>query len=155
MAVQQEICVSPNNIIAIGSEGQKQNYMATMEASTAAAISLHLQDAPNNPQAARVALTTLLQRKGRILDALSNSQRLLRQNLTPENQSLFDELEATRAQLAALLYNKSSNVKGDAYRQEVAKLNTKAENLEAELAKRGVICCDRQITRKVAHNPLS
>ena len=55
--------------LAIGSEHQKQDYMATIAGATYGTVSLHLQDAPNNPQAARLALTTLLRRKGRILDA--------------------------------------------------------------------------------------
>jgi len=122
-------------ILAIGSERQKQQYMALLIESTDSAISQHLQSAPNNPEAARLALTTLLQRKGRILDVLSDSQRLLRQNLTPENQALFDELAATSSQVAALIFKPPTRGTQD-YRNQVASLKTKAEKLEVELSKR-------------------
>jgi CHAT domain-containing protein len=122
-------------ILAIGSERQKQQYMALLMESTDLAVSGHLQSAPNNPEAARLALTTLLRRKGRILDVLSDSQRLLRQNLTPENQALFDEFAATSSQLAALIFKPPTRGTQD-YRKQVASLKTKAEQLEAELSRR-------------------
>jgi hypothetical protein len=122
-------------ILAIGSERQKQDYMALLAQSTDLAVSGHLQSAPNNPEAARLALTTLLRRKGRILDVLSDSQRLLRQNLTPENQALFDEFAATSSQLAALIFKPPTRGTQD-YRNQVASLKTKAEKLEVELSKR-------------------
>jgi CHAT domain-containing protein/Tfp pilus assembly protein PilF len=125
-----------NIILGIGSEHQKQNYMALLVESGDFAISSHLQSAPNNPQAANLALTTILRRKGRILDVESDSRNWLRQNLTPENQKLFDELSNTNSQVARLLYNKSSNFTNTQYRQEISQLKTKAENLEAELSKR-------------------
>jgi hypothetical protein len=76
-----------------------------------------------------------LRRKGRILDVLSDSQRLLRQNLTPENQALFDEFAATSSQLAALIFKPPTRGTQD-YRNQVASLKTKAEKLEVELSKR-------------------
>lgn len=54
-------------ILTIGSEAQKRAYTATLSSTTDATVSLHIQTAPNNPQAARLALTTILQRKGRYL----------------------------------------------------------------------------------------
>ncbi|BAY22867.1 hypothetical protein NIES2100_26310 [Calothrix sp. NIES-2100] len=125
-----------NIILGIGSERQKQNYMALLVESGDTAISSHLQSAPNNPQAANLALTTILRCKGRILDVESDSRNWLRQNLTPENQKLFDELSSTNSQLARLLYNRNSNFTNTQYRQEIAQLKTKAENLEAQLSKR-------------------
>jgi CHAT domain-containing protein len=66
---------------------------------------------------------------------MSDSQRLLRQNLTPENQALFDEFAATNSQLAALIYKPPTRSTED-YRNQVASLKTKAEKLEAELSRR-------------------
>ncbi|MDB9312253.1 CHAT domain-containing protein, partial [Spirulina sp. CS-785/01] len=124
-----------DTIIATGSERQKQDYMNTLSGTTYAAISFHLQTAPNNPQAAKLALTTLLRRKGRILDAVTDNLRTLRQNLTPENQQLLDDLTDTRSQLAALIFNKPEDLPVDQYKQQVSQLKGKANQLEAQLAR--------------------
>ncbi|MDY6783290.1 MAG: CHAT domain-containing tetratricopeptide repeat protein [Cyanobacteriota bacterium] len=122
-------------IFTTGSETEKRAYTNTLF-STHQAISLHLQGAPDNPEAARLALTTLLRRKGRILDALTESFSLLRQNLTPENQALLDQFAAKRTQLANLIYNQPENLPLDRYRQQVAALKGEAEQLESELSRR-------------------
>jgi CHAT domain-containing protein/Tfp pilus assembly protein PilF len=122
--------------LTLGSESQKQAYMATLSGKTSFTVSLHLQHAPNNPDAARLALTTILRRKGRILEVLSDSLNLLRQNLTPENQALLDQLVATRSQLAALIYNKPATLTSEQYRTEVATLKAQAQQQEADLARR-------------------
>ncbi|NES22511.1 MAG: CHAT domain-containing protein, partial [Symploca sp. SIO3E6] len=120
--------------LAIGSERQKQDYMATIAGTTNGAISLHLQDASNNPQAARLALTTLLRRKGRILDAVADNLQTLRQNLTPENQKLLDKLATTRSQLAALLFRGIGNTPPQQYRQQIATLKAQVNELENTLS---------------------
>ncbi|MEC4869093.1 MAG: CHAT domain-containing tetratricopeptide repeat protein, partial [Jaaginema sp. PMC 1078.18] len=133
------LSIQENNLSLIfttGSEAQKQAYMNTLSSATHSVISLHLQDAPDNPEAAQLALTTLLRRKGRILDALTENIQLIRENLTPENQQLLDELTNTRTQLANLIYNKPENLSGEAYKTQVANLKAQANQLEAELSRR-------------------
>ena len=125
-----------NVLLATGSERQKQESMKTILATTYQAVSLHLQDAPNNSQAAHLALTTILRRKGRILDVVTNDLQLLRENTTPENQRFLDELQAVRTELSALIYNKPEHLSLEEYHQKVATLKTKADNLEAELSHR-------------------
>ncbi|NER24901.1 MAG: tetratricopeptide repeat protein [Symploca sp. SIO1C2] len=120
--------------LAIGSERQKQDYMATISISTDATISLHLQDASNNPQAARLAFTTLLRRKGRILDAVTDNLQTLRQNLTPENQELLDKLATKRSQLAALLFRGIGDIPPQQYRQQIATLKAQVNELENTLS---------------------
>jgi len=120
--------------LAIGSERQKQDYMTTVSGSTSGVISLHLKDAPKNPQAARLAFTTLLRRKGRILDAVTNNLQTLRQNLTPENQELIDKLANTRSQLAALLFRGIGNTPPQQYRQQIATLKAQVNELENTLS---------------------
>ncbi|MGD1808500.1 tetratricopeptide repeat protein, partial [Dapis sp. BLCC M126] len=120
--------------LATGSESQKQASMRKLLGSTYITISLHLQDAPTNQEAANLALTTIFRRKGRILDSTINSLQTIRDNLTPENQKLLDNLASTRSQLAALIYNKPENLPLQQYRQQVAILKGKAEKLEADLS---------------------
>ncbi len=114
-----------NVLLATGSERQKQDSMKTVSNTTDAAVSLHIKDAPNNSEAARLALTTILRRKGRILDVMTDNLQLLRENITPENQQFLDELATVRTQLATLIYNKPENLSEEQYRQQVANLRTK------------------------------
>lgn len=123
-------------IFTTGSEARKRDYIATLSGRTDATLSLHVQDAPNNTQANRLALTTILRRKGRVLDALTDSLQTLRQNLEPEDQASLDELAATRSQLAALFFKGAENLPTDEYRQQVADLKAKAEQQEATLSRR-------------------
>ncbi len=125
-----------NIFLATGSELQKQDSMKAISNTTDAAISLHLQDAPNNAEAARLVLTTILRRKARILDAVTNELQLLRDNITPENQQLLDELNAIQSQRSNLLYNPPQDLPPEQYRQLTNNLKAEAENLEAQLAQR-------------------
>jgi CHAT domain-containing protein/tetratricopeptide (TPR) repeat protein len=127
------------NLIA-GSDQDKQKYIATISKTTDWAISLHLNNhlnkLPNNQQAARLALTTILRRKGRILDFFANNQQLLRRNLDSESQTLLDELSTTRSQLANLIYHQPPNLSTQDYRNQLSNLSEKADNLEDQLYRR-------------------
>ena len=124
------------SLLATGSERRKQNYFATISSSTNWALSLHLQSASNNADAARLALNTLLRRKGRILDATSSGLQTLRQNLTPADQQLLDQLNAARSQLASLVFKGVGDHDPAQYRQQVAQLKGKADQLETQLSQR-------------------
>jgi CHAT domain-containing protein/lipopolysaccharide biosynthesis regulator YciM len=123
-------------ILTIGSEAQKSAYIATLSGKTDSTVSLHVQAAPNNPQATRLALTTVLQRKGRVLDSLTDSLQTLRQNLKPEDQTLLDQLATTRSQLSALIFKPVDHKQRDQYRQQVGTLKAQADELEATLSRR-------------------
>ncbi|MDA0266203.1 MAG: tetratricopeptide repeat protein [Cyanobacteria bacterium] len=114
---------------------QRQDYVATLLGTTDAALSLHLQSAPDRPDAAALALTTLLRRKGRILDAGVNSLQVLRQNLTPADQALLDAFTTVRQQLATLTFNPPNNLSLEQYQAELTRLETEANTLETSLAR--------------------
>ncbi|MBD2741293.1 tetratricopeptide repeat protein [Coleofasciculus sp. FACHB-1120] len=123
-------------IFTTGSEAQKSAYIATLWGTTNYTVSLQTQDTSNNSQATRLALTTILRRKGRVLNALTDSLQTLRQNLKPSDQKLLDQLAATRSQLAALLFKGTGNLPPNQYRQQVATLKAQADKLEATLSRR-------------------
>jgi CHAT domain-containing protein/Flp pilus assembly protein TadD len=129
----QELNLTTN--LAIGADNQKRDYIATLSGTTDGAISLHLQNAPNNPQAADLAFTTLLRRKGRILDATHTSLQTLRQNLTPADQTLLDQLADRSAQLSALTY-RATTLSPDRYRATYDQLTAQIDELQATLARR-------------------
>jgi tetratricopeptide (TPR) repeat protein len=119
--------------LAAGSEPQKQKYLKTLLESKDDAISLHLQHAPTNPDAANLSLTTILRRKGRILDSTIDSLQTIRDNPTPENQKLLNKLTNTRTQLANLWFRKNRPPL-EQYLQQLATLKRKVEKLEADLS---------------------
>ena len=122
--------------LATLADAQRQTYAATISGSTARAISFHLQGAPNSPEAAQLALTTLLRRKGRILDAGTSSLQLLRQNFTPEDRTILDQLADIRRELSALTFNPPPNLPLEEYQTRLTQLETDANQLEATLARR-------------------
>ncbi|MEE3719016.1 tetratricopeptide repeat protein [Tumidithrix elongata RA019] len=115
--------------LASGSETQKQAYMQTVLAQTGYTVSLHVQAAPTNPAAIRLAFTAILQRKGRLLDVLSTNLQTLRQRLTPDIQPQFDQWLALKSQLANFALK---NTPIDKYRP----LQQQAEELESTLNRR-------------------
>ncbi len=123
-------------ILATGDEPQKRAYAGTLQASTDTAISLHMQGAPTDPAAARLATTTVLRRKGRVLDAVSGQLATLRRHLRPDDQALLDELTRVRAQLAAWVLHGLGNQSADIYRQRAQTLEQQQQDLEAKLSAR-------------------
>lgn len=110
-----------------GSEEDMRRELASFATKTDRLVSLHLQSASANPKTAQLALTTILRRKGRILDVLTD--KFNRSNQTPERQQVLDRLNTTRAQLAALYYGNGS-IPLDQYRRQIQKLEQQASHLE-------------------------
>jgi CHAT domain-containing protein len=69
---------------------------------------------------------------------MADSLQRLRQNLSPENQAIFDKLAATRTQLAALLFREPEELSPGQYRTQVEALRTEAERLENILGQSSV-----------------
>jgi CHAT domain-containing protein/Tfp pilus assembly protein PilF len=136
----QGLKVEEHNIslnLAVGFDRQKRDYIKTVSGTTDSTISLHLNAVPNNSQAARLALTTIFQRKGRILDVFTNSLQILRQRVNDrESQKLIDDLSNTYSQLATLIYNQPEKLPLEEYRQRVSSLDDKAKQLENQLSRR-------------------
>jgi tetratricopeptide (TPR) repeat protein len=82
--------------LAVLSDAQRQDYVADLatlvRTRPCPCICSHR---PSEATAATLALTTVLRRKGRILDAGTNSLQSLRQNLSAVDQALLDELTTT------------------------------------------------------------
>lgn len=123
--------------LTTGSEVEKRAYIRTIPGGgTDSTISMHVQGVPNNPQAARLALTTILQRQGRVLDALIDIYSTLRQHLKPEDQALLNQLSATRSQLSVLASkDRPAHISADEYRRQLTTLDEQAQELEATLSR--------------------
>ena len=127
------------NIIAIlkgGSQEQKQFYLYTIISETDGSVSMHTVDAPRSADAARLAFTVILQRKGRALDVMSDQITALRRRAAPEDQKLLDELANTRSRLATLQLSNMDNLVPAAQSAEVARLGVEQERLESNISRR-------------------
>jgi CHAT domain-containing protein/Tfp pilus assembly protein PilF len=122
--------------LAAGSERQKLAYLSLFSQGTDFTLSLQSQAAPNDPRALDLAFTTLLRRKGRGLDAMTNMIATLRRHATPEDQKLFDELADARSRLAALTFKGAEVANPKIYRTLVEPLENEVEKLESKLSSR-------------------
>ncbi|HYO92007.1 MAG TPA: tetratricopeptide repeat-containing protein, partial [Pyrinomonadaceae bacterium] len=125
-----------NAILATGSENQKQLYLNTLAGETHATVSLHAHSAPTNVQAARLALTTILRRKGRALDAMTDQIAGLRRRAAPGDVKLLDALAAAQSQLSTLQLSNNTSLSPTARRTRVAELETEIEKLEGDISRR-------------------
>lgn len=116
--------------LVVGSEAYKRNYLSTFQDSTNTAISFHLQGNPQNPAAATMAFTTILRRKGRLLDVLAATTSRLRRQLDAGGQRQLDELIQLRTQIASLTFARDRLVP----RRQIQQLEQRASQLEAQLA---------------------
>lgn len=117
-----------------GDESRKQAYINTLFGTTNGTISLHLNGAPNNQQATNLALTTILRRKGRVLDAMSDIVATLRQNSNPNTDKIFASLADKRSQLASLTFKGKDDRNPTVYKELIDKLEGDIKKLETELS---------------------
>jgi CHAT domain-containing protein len=122
--------------LAIGSERQKLLFVNGMRERTDRTLSLHLREAPDNADAATLATLVLLQRKGRVQDAMSDTLAAVRRTSDPHNQELIEQLKTTTAELARLALNAANPTLAEERRLAIQSLEIRKEKFEAELAER-------------------
>jgi CHAT domain-containing protein len=110
---------------------QQHNYMLDL------VVNFNAQLAPKSAVATRLALTTLLRRKGRALDAAAASVATIRAKLSPEDKQLLDDLASARAQLAKLTVAGPAAVGDPAeYAKQVASLEDQVAKLELAVGRK-------------------
>jgi CHAT domain-containing protein/Tfp pilus assembly protein PilF len=134
MSTVEETLLSDTLLSA--SEIRRQRYIDTLAASTSLYITGHLNANPDSEMAAQLAMDNLLRRKGRVLDAASNSSQRLRQNLDPAEQQQLDELNLLRTQLANLRFDGLDGRSVNEYLAQLSSLERRAEQIEEALARR-------------------
>jgi CHAT domain-containing protein/Tfp pilus assembly protein PilF len=123
-------------ILATGSEAQKLRYMENFTDDTDITVSMHRQSAPASAAAARLALTTLLRRKGRVLDAVSDTQQTLRNRLSADDRAVLDRLSAARGQLATMVLRGPGRQDPAAFAADSKRLEENIEQLERDVSAR-------------------
>ena len=120
--------------LAAGSEQQKALYLKKTEGLTDQSISLHVQEAPQDGAALRAALTVILRRKGRALDAMTGAIETLQRRQTPETQKLLDDYSALVGQLSVLTLRGPGKKKPVDHLTYLKELERRKEELEAEIS---------------------
>jgi CHAT domain-containing protein len=122
--------------LAIGSERQKLAYLNLTANRLNRTISLQVNQASNNPLACNLAAQVVLQRKGRVLDAMSTNLSAIRQRLNPEDQALLDQLGTVTEEMARLAINGPGKMDIEEYHKQLKTLEEKRERLESEISRR-------------------
>jgi tetratricopeptide (TPR) repeat protein len=125
-----------NQNLILGSERQKLLYLSMSGKETDRTLSLHIQTAPHNLLASQMALTILLRRKGRVLDAINDSLGQVRRNLKPQDQALLNELIGSRVRLATDTINGPGKLRVEEHRSNLRQLDERVDQLEGELSAR-------------------
>ena len=120
-------------VLTTGSEEEKRLYLRTLVDETDIAISLHLGSAPTSTPAARLALTNILQRKGRSIDAMTDQMAMLRRRLNDADRDVLNQFSEARARLATMVLR---GVATDAQRQSVTALRSEIQRLEQAISTR-------------------
>jgi len=118
-----------------GSEVNKRDYLAAFHGTTDAALTLNLQYLPQDSTAIQLALKTLLQRKGRLLDLFTNSLQTLRNQPNPDSQALLDRLKQVNTQLSNLYHNRPETRLQSQYQQQIKHLDEQSQQLEDQLSR--------------------
>ena len=121
-------------VLSGGSEAQKRTFMRTMRSGTDGIVSVHAVAAPDDAGAGRLALLTILRRKGRVLDAMTQGLSALRGRLGDADRAELDQLGAKRSALAALVLGATSATPDQRARQ--AALEADVQRLDASVSAR-------------------
>ena len=120
--------------LAVGSERQKLAFVRSISERTDRTISLHLHGAPDDADAGALAALVVLQRKGRVLDAMTDAFAAVRRRVDDRRgRALLNQLNSTTARLARLALNAADGASADERRRSIAELEAEKERLEAEL----------------------
>ncbi len=125
--------------LAVANEFRRLAFASTLLGSLHHALSLHLRVAPDHFAVAELALTTLLRRKNRVQDLVSQSNAALRRSLPPEDLYLLDDLSDVDSRIA-VLSNRGPGPRGvEAHAQQLDELDKQRDRLWNELAKHSAL----------------
>jgi CHAT domain-containing protein/multidrug resistance efflux pump len=91
---------------------------------------------PENARVRQLALTAALLRKGRSVEELADTSRLIYQGLGPDERERFKRLRALRTQLSTLAFEGPERLSPANHQQRLKELSEQADALEAQLARR-------------------
>ncbi|QIR41403.1 CHAT domain-containing protein [Tolypothrix sp. PCC 7910] len=138
-----------NLIFAVGSEQRKQNYIHKFSGTNDNIVSLSVVEGRNHQVLSNLALTTVLRRKGLVLDAMADSIQILRSQVenNRENKKLFNQWLEIQQQQSNLVFSEQRN-------QNAATANHQLEQLEAEKEKLEAVISAKSAEFRVQTQPV-
>jgi CHAT domain-containing protein/tetratricopeptide (TPR) repeat protein len=124
--------------LPLGSERQKIGYLELFSKDTDNALSLHARLAPQDARALQFAFTTLLRRKGRGLDAMTDTLSALRDRSNPDDKAVLSQLSDERSQLAVLTLKGPDKTNPSEYLSLVKQREDEVDRLEADVSRRSL-----------------
>jgi MYXO-CTERM domain-containing protein len=126
------------SVLASGSEQVKQGYLNKLAAHADDTVALHLwgdgQRAINDQAAARLALTTILRRKGRVLDAVAQGVTGLSARMSSEDKKLLTELNKVRSDLSSMMIRGPGATSPTDYQARLNALSARATAIEVQVS---------------------
>lgn len=121
--------------LSVGTQHQRLSYLQLSNVEFNQTIAL---DAEKNggPEARELAVAAVLQRKGRVLDALAATADLLRRYAGADGAALIERLKDTNARLASFALDKPSEMRMDEYQKQLSEIQQEKDRLEIELSRR-------------------
>ena len=119
-----------------GSERQKLEYLNTLREIEDKTLTLGFQFAPKSKEAAMLSALIVLQRKGRIMDAVSDDLNALRRRSNDQDKKLLDDLANVNKELAELVSGDKEDLSPEEKHLKIEKLNAEREKLESEISRR-------------------
>ncbi len=121
--------------LTLGSEQKKLVYLQSLAEMLDRTLTINFY-AKDKKEANEMALTSILQRKGRVLDAMSDTLSVLRGRFSPEDRSLLDKLNESNARLALLVLNGPKRGTLAEHQKQINSLEEKRDALEVEISRR-------------------
>ncbi len=121
-------------VLGGGSEAQKLAYVATLARDTDLVVALHADGMPNDPEAARLAAQTVLRRKARALDAMTETLGAIHHSGDPALTAQLARWKDLHGQHATLVLRGPGSLPRPAWQQRIADLQTQARQIEGELS---------------------
>ncbi|HND18982.1 MAG TPA: CHAT domain-containing protein [Acidobacteriota bacterium] len=121
--------------ISLGSERQKVLYLNRTKWGANHLLALQAQYAPHNQAAINAAVTSVLRRKGRALDVMADTLRLIQARATAQDQAIFEKLIDAQNRLSNLTVKGPGTTKPERFQALVQELETEVDQLEAEISR--------------------
>jgi len=121
-------------LLSGGTEAMKVAYVQRYVHGTDRVVTYHLHHARQDPEAARLAMNTVLRRKGRVLDAVVDTMSDLRRRASGDDQSKLEEIRNLRSQFATLsLSGRPEGMSDDELRAKLEEIERKDQQLQGDL----------------------
>jgi CHAT domain-containing protein len=124
------------NVLAVGSERQKLLFVETLRENTD--ITMTLRSKLAEPTLAELAATTVLRRKGRVLDAMVDTMAAASRTASDADRALLTRLSAARTEIGTLALQLPAPGSDVAERKRhLEALDTEVQSIESRLSQQG------------------